>query len=41
MTEEFQLNDDTYTGTKEVSENLKFESKLLHCLLYTSDAADE
>ena len=29
MTEEFQLNDDTYTGTKEVSENLKFESKLL------------
>jgi aminoglycoside phosphotransferase (APT) family kinase protein len=29
MTEEFQLNDDIYTGTKEVSENLKFESKLL------------
>ena len=29
MTEEFQLNDDTYTGTKEVSENLKFESKFL------------
>ena len=29
MTEEFQLNDDTYTGTKEVSENLKFESNLL------------
>ena len=29
MTEEFHLNDDTYTGTKEVSENLKFESKLL------------
>ena len=29
MTEEFQLNDDTYTGTKEVSEHLKFESKLL------------
>ena len=29
MTEEFQLNDDTYTGTKEVSENLKFDSKLL------------
>ena len=29
MTEEFQLNDDTYTGTKEVSENLKFDSNLL------------
>ena len=29
MTEEFQINDDIYTGTKEVSENLKFESKLL------------
>ena len=29
MTEEFQLNDDIYTGTKEVSENLRFESKLL------------
>ena len=29
MTEEFQLNDDTYTGTKEVSENLKFDSSLL------------
>ena len=29
MTEEFQLNDDIYTGTKEVSENLKFESKFL------------
>jgi Predicted aminoglycoside phosphotransferase len=29
MTEEFQLNDDTYTGTKEVSKNLKFEPNLL------------
>ena len=29
MTEEFQLNDDIYTGTKEVSENLKFDSNLL------------
>ena len=29
MKEEFQLNDDTYTGTKEVSENLKFDSNLL------------
>ena len=29
MTEEFQLNDDTYTGTKEVTENLKFDSNLL------------
>ena len=29
MTEEFQLNDDTYTGTKEVSENLKFDSNRL------------
>ena len=29
MTEEFQLNDDIYTGTKEVSKNLKFESSLL------------
>ena len=29
MTEEFQINDDIYTGTKEVSENLKFDSKLL------------
>ena len=29
MTEEFQLNDDIYTGTKDVSENLKFDSNLL------------
>ena len=49
MSDDFKINDATYSGTKEVDQNLKFDTNLLQdwmhehipCLLYTSDAADE